>query len=204
MMQKGAFVLLGLGLFAACGVGDDATPPNDMTPRQCSATGTITGTWTQGMADPDLDGDCEADNIGSWDDGVWSFSVAIVMNNCATAPTPLPNYKFSSIYAILPAGCTVPTTCTMGVKNPMPSCELQSPVFTYMTDPSVHNHVKTTAGGGGIREGSLELFSTDGTQVWNMTPVITAQSTDMTTGTIGGQFEFNIFPTDQWTVDGTD
>jgi hypothetical protein len=81
----------------------------------------------------------------------------------------------------------------------MPSCELSAPVFTYMTDPTVHNHVKTSAGGG-IREGNLELFSADGTQVWNLSPVLTAQSTDMTTGTIGGQFEFNIYPTDQWTV----
>ena len=200
MIRHGAFVLLGMSLLAgACGVGDDTTPPNDMTDRMCQATGTVTGTWTQNMVDPDLDGDCEPDMLGSWDAGVWSFSVAVVANNCTTAPTPLPNYKFSTTYAITPAGCMQPATCTQGFKLTTPACELSAASFSYTTDPSVHTHVKTSAGGG-IREGTLELFSPDGLQVWTMKPTLSAYSADMLTGTITGQFEFATFPTDQWTV----
>jgi hypothetical protein len=150
--------------------------------------------------DPDLDGDGQPDILGCWDDGVWSFQVAITTDNCTTPPVALPTYKFSSLYTITPAGCVAGSKDAMG--NPI--CELSDEMYTYMTDPTTHAHVKTTSGGGGICEGELELFSTDGKAVWTMTPVLTAYSTDMTTGTVAGQFEYATYPTDQWTIDGTD
>ena len=198
-MQRGAFVLLGLGLFAACGVGDDTPPPHDTTDRMCQASGTVTGTWTQSLADPDLDGDGQPDILGCWDAGVWSFSATVVTNNCNTAPVPLGNYKFSSTYQITPTGCTPGSKDAQG--NPL--CELSSEMYAYMTDPSIHSHVKTTSGGGGICEGELELFSPDGLQVWTFTPVLSSYTdANMTGGVVGGQFEFAVYPTDQWTVSG--
>ena len=201
MMQTGAFVLagfVGLGLFAACGVGDDTTPPHDVTPRTCKAAGTTTGTWTQSLVDPDLDGDGQPDILGCWDAGVWSFSATIVTSDCATAPVMLPTYKFSSTYQITPAGCTPGSKDANG--NPL--CELSSEMYAYMTDPAQHAHVKTTSGGGGICEGELELFSPDGKKVWTFAPVLSAYSADKTTGTVGGQWEYAEYADDQWTVEG--
>jgi hypothetical protein len=150
----------------------------------------------QGMVDPDLDGDGTPDIQGCWDDGVWSFQVAITSDTCTTPPVPLGNYKFSSTYAITPTGCTPGSKDAMG--NPL--CELSAETYAYMTDPTIHAHVKTSSGGGGICVGELELFSADGKQVWDMSPVLTSYSTDMTTGVLGGKFEFATYDSDQWTV----
>lgn len=189
MMKLGAFVLL---FVAACGVGDDSTPPDDKTPRTCNAKGTITGTWTSSMADPDLDGDGAPDVLGCWDVGTWTFTATLTdAGNCSPAPTLLPSYSFVATRTITPAGCT---------QGPNTTCELTDESWSYTTNAATHNRTKTSEGGGGICEGQLELFSDDGKSVWTFTPVLTSYNdTAMTTAVLGGQFEFATYPDDQWT-----
>ena len=192
MLQKGAFVLLVSGLsLAACGVGNDTTPPHDPDPRLCAASGTTTGTWTQILANPDLNGDGVPDALGCWDDGTWSFSATVATSNCTTAPVLLSNYQFKSTHTIDPAGCT---------PGPTTTCELSLEMYSYVNDPNTHNHTKTSNTAGGC-EGQLELFSADGKTVWNFRPLIASYSADHTTGTLTGQWEYAEFADDQWTVD---
>jgi len=159
-------LLAGL-LAAGCGVGNDGGFQGTNTlGRICSASLTITGSFEQGMAKP-------ADVNGCWPVGTWTFSAAIASNDCDTAPTFLPQYQFKVDQTLDADG------------NPEQS-------FTYLTDPNSHFRVKVTSGGAGQCEGELDLYSTDGTEVWILHPELYDDLSVL------GDGEYSLYDSDQW------
>ena len=162
MANRGALVLcLGLGALAACGVGDDG-PPSTPEPRICQAHFTVAGQFTMSRAAPDdvnndtgvAPGDGIPDIQGCWPVGTWTFSLTQVDNTCKTAPTPNAEYKFSGVF--------------------VPDAVEPDYVFTLVTpDPTSMTHrVNVSSGGGGLCEGSLELYSADAKQAWILNPAL--------------------------------
>lgn len=165
-------------LLAACGVGEDPNggggsgSDNNTLDRICTADLTITGTFAPGQAAPtNPDG---STYVGCWPIGKWTFSVTVANNNCGTAPTPLPSYSFQG---------TVTT-------DPQTGDPLQN--FMYLTDPSAHTIVHVSEASNSQCEGEVDVYSADGTQVWNMKPWLD------TTHAITGQGEFAMYGSDQW------
>lgn len=143
--------------------GPDAGNPNG---RLCGATLTTSGSF-----EPDAS---VGPNPGSgcWPYGTWTFTTAIVSNNCSPAPTAQ-QYKFKVSQMINQDGDPVQ-------------------VFTYLTDPSARSIVKVTQGGAGLCEGDVELFSADGKTVYLLKPEL-GNGTALT-----GSGEYTVYTTDQW------
>jgi hypothetical protein len=166
-MMNRAVLVLGLGLLIpACGVGDNGLPSTPEA-RTCLANLSITGTFTLGMPSPDVvnndtqlpPADGIPDILGCWPTGTWAFTAAVVDNTCATAPTPLAEYKFVAAF----------------VDDPI------EPTYSYTLvtpDPATNdNRVHISSGGGGLCEGTLELYSADGLQSWNLHPALNVFNT---------------------------
>ncbi|MBL0212934.1 MAG: hypothetical protein IPQ07_03550 [Myxococcales bacterium] len=176
MANRGALVLcLGLGALAACGVGDDG-PPSTPEPRLCQAHMSLTGSFTLGQAPPDhvnndtgnAPGDGLPDIMGCWPVGTWAFSVSITDNTCAVAPTPLAEYKFTTTFVDDP----VEPDYTYAVVTPSPA--------------TTKSRVSVSSDAAGC-QGTIELFSEDGKQTWNLQPSLTAFNTN---GPLTGSGEY--------------
>ena len=182
MRIAGISVSIGLSLaVAACTSGDESPPNGDTRGITCQDNFTITGNFVlssmSGSGRP-------ADNLdGCWPVGMWTFTVALdttMSNTCSPAPTPLPQYQFE--------GDLEPDSNDPGG----PPIE----TFKYDTDPTdMYTIIKVTEGGSGSCEGEVDLYSTDGTQMWLLKPEI---DTIDPMSTISGNGEFTIYTMDQW------
>lgn len=194
-MRKTLFgVVIGLSLAACSGSTPQPATPDaaapDATPmpptpdaaladRICAWEFTLTGSFTASAPRP-------ADNQdGCWPVGVWKFTATSAgaptdgTPGCSPQPTPLAGgYQFHGGLETDPNDPQGPPLET----------------FTYDTDPSVTNTVKVTEGGSGSCAGELDLFSTDGKQVWVFQP---ETDTTAATTTISGQAEYGEFRTSQ-------
>jgi hypothetical protein len=158
-------------LAAGCGVGDDGPGPGpDPNPngRVCGAVLATSGSFTPDTANPP-----PTEYEGCWPVGMWTFTVSVSMNDCATAPTPLAQYQMKGI--------------VMPDQNGDPL-----PEMTYVTAPGPRVIAKYSEGGSGLCEGELDLFSDDGTKVWLLKPELNADNT------ITGDGEYGEFTTDQF------
>lgn len=157
-------------LAAGCGVGDDGgTNPNpNPNGRVCGAVLATSGSFTPDAANPP-----PTDYEGCWPVGMWTFTVAVSMNDCSAAPTPLAQYQMKGI--------------VMPDQNGDPL-----PEMTYVTAPGPRVIAKYSEGGSGLCEGELDLYSDDGTKVWLLKPELNADNT------ITGDGEYGEFTTDQF------
>lgn len=177
MRIVGISAWIGLSLLAAaCTTGDNGPGNNDTRGIQCSAQFSVTGSFTASAPRP-------ADNTdGCWPVGMWTFSAAMMdgTNTCSPAPMPLGQYQFEGDLEADPSDPGGPMIET----------------FKYDTDPSdARAVVKVTEGGSGSCAGELDLYSTDGKQVWVLRPEI---DTIDPMSTISGDGEYRTYSTDQW------
>ena len=123
-------------LAAGCGVGDDGgTNPNpNPNGRVCGAVLATSGSFTPDAANPP-----PTDYEGCWPVGMWTFTVAVSMNDCSAAPTPLAQYQMKGI--------------VMPDQNGDPL-----PEMTYVTAPGPRVIAKYSEGGSGLCEGELDLY----------------------------------------------
>jgi hypothetical protein len=111
---------------------------------------------------------------GCWPYGTWTYSMALVTNDCASAPPLAASYKFSVTQMI---------NADMDIV----------PVYAYLTDPAGMNIVKVSEGGtAGQCEGEVDTFSADGKTVYVMKPVLN------TDNTLTGDAEYTIYGSNQW------
>ncbi|MEP6863295.1 MAG: hypothetical protein ABJE66_21905 [Deltaproteobacteria bacterium] len=175
--------IVAICLLGACTTGDDpgaggggggggSGSDNNTLDRICTAQLAITGTFVPGQAAPlNPDGSTYE---GCWPIGTWTFAATVAMNDCATAPTMLPSYAF------------VGTVTT----DPQTGDPLQN--FMYTTDPTAHTIVHVSEASNAQCEGEVDVYSTDGKQIWNMKPWLA-------TGTITGEGEYSLYNSNQWT-----
>lgn len=168
-------LLLGLLATAACdtgSVGPGAGGPDANLDRNtplgivCNATFKTQGTFAISLAQPANVGGC-------WPIGTWTFTATMDTNECPNPPALLPQYQFKV------------DELTDADGNPYQ-------VDTYLTDPSAHNRLKVTEGGDGLCEGSVELYSNDGLQYWNLKPELNADQS------VTGFGEYALYNSDQW------
>ena len=159
-----ASLLAAASATAGCGVGGISTDPNEL---QCAAPVTISGTFSQEAEQP-------GEISGCWPIGTWSFTVTVGEGDCGDVPAPLPDYavRFER------------------------DTEAAQPDYTwissYLTDPSDQFvQVSVTSGGGGLCEADVQIFSADGTAVWNLHPALQADAT------LNGQGEYMLYGGDQ-------
>lgn len=160
-------------LATGCGVGDDGTTNPNPNPngRVCGATLTTQGSFT-----PDATNPPPADYEGCWPVGMWTFTVSVAMNDCATPPQPLTQYQLKG------------TTTLDENGDPLPE-------MSYVGD-TTRVIAKYSEGGSGLCEGELDMFSADGTKVWLIKPELNADNT------ITGDGEYGEFTTDQYPTGG--
>jgi hypothetical protein len=163
-------------LAVGCGVGDPNDTGPDMNPlgRQCTTTFSTHGSFVPDTANPKpVDPETGVAAEGCWPIGVWTFQATIDTNDCAPAPTLLAQYQFKGTVTLNEDG------------DPIQA-------FEYMTDSSVRNIVKVSEGGSGLCEGEVDLYNTDGTQVFLFKPALNADNS------IAGDGEFGVFDSNQW------
>jgi len=133
----------------------------------------LSGQFTPGTPGPPLDPDTNQPITGCWPVGVWTFHVTTTMNGCmSNAPVPLASYSFR-VDRTDPDGAGFVET------------------DTNLTATDMQSHVHVNAGGGGDCEGTLELGSADGTQYWNLHPVLIGT-------TLSGGGEYVLYKQDSW------
>jgi hypothetical protein len=172
-------MILGV-LVGACGVGEEGTPfpsddRNEALGILCNAEFNVTGTFTAGTParPPEVP-------TGCWPVGTWTFTASQRANDCDPAPVQLAtSYSFRVDRAV----------------NPDPTQDIgYEESYTYLGDASNFYRLKVTEGGGGECEGGLELFSDDGTEFWNLKPMLTGTVID-------GFAEYSKYDTDQRNTD---
>jgi hypothetical protein len=180
LMLSGAFVL------AACGVGDEGGDDDGVGAdvRLCTTAFTLNGTYSVSQAPPDRmnneTGEPGADGMfdiqGCWPTGNWSFQLTPSESNCTPAPQPPVTIAFRVDFiddAIEPAYRYTLTQPTQGVESP---------------------RISVSQGGGGFCEGIIELFNSDGKEVYNLTPNVGVFNAN---GPITGHGEFSRWNRDQ-------
>jgi hypothetical protein len=186
--MKLALSAISLLLIGACGVGDDGGLPGPTDPRLCTTEFNLTGSFTVGMAPPDNvnndtqqpPGDGVPDIEGCWPTGMWTFTAAVTTNTpgeteCAPAPTAPTQIQFKVDF----------------VSDPV------DPTYSYtVVAPTTFSKslVKVSQGGGGLCEGQIEFFSSDGKETFNFHPVLNVFNQN---GPLNGQGEFARFSVDQ-------
>lgn len=151
----------------------EGEPPvvKDLNGRLCTMTMEVTGSFAQSKAPPiHEDG---TPYTGCWPIGTWTFQAARGQTDCSTQPALLPMYQFK-------------------VDEAYDSDGEPYQVNTYMTDPGIRHRIKVSQGGAGLCVGELNLFSTDGTEVWVIKPSLYAD------GHLGGEGEYSRYHDDQW------
>jgi hypothetical protein len=156
--------------------GDDSYLPTgqDLLGRVCTMQMTITGTFTQSMEPPEnANGE---PYTGCWPIGTWTFRATRGETDCSGTPQLLEQYQFKVDYRFDDDGNQYQSN-------------------TYMTDPTVRHRVKVSQGGAGLCQGELNLFSSDGKEVWIIKPSLYAD------GTLRGDGEYALYKDDQWLGD---
>ncbi len=162
-----------VAMVAACGVGDPAGPPpesderNDVLGILCNAEYDVAGTFTPGT--PTRPAEIPT---GCWPVGTWTFTATMRSNECAAPPSQL-----ATQYAFRVD--RTPDATNGGWEE----------TYTYLGTGMAHR-LKVSEGGGGECEGGLELYSTDGTEWWNLKPALTGT-------TIDGFAEYSKYAEDQ-------
>jgi hypothetical protein len=153
----------------ACTSGD--TTSGMSLPIECSTQFALTGSFAPNAATPNPDG------RACWPIGTWTFTVQMPFsgNTCNPAPTPSTSY--------------VVTGTAMFSADML---EVIGESFTYTTDPNAMTAIKVTEGGTGLCQGSVGVFSTDGKQVWELSPELNADNS------ITGNGEFRTYTSNQW------
>jgi hypothetical protein len=165
-----------LVLATGCLVDPGPNQTEDPNARVCTMSMTITGSFAE-LAPAPLNPD-GTPYTGCWPYGTWTFTAARgATNTCQTAPTILPQYQFKVDQATDPENGDI------------------IPKYVYMTDPTAHNRVKVSQGGDGLCEGELNVFSTDGKEVWILKPEMYADKT------LRGDGEYSLYKIDQWLGD---
>lgn len=170
----GVLALVGPLALTACGVGDGAIADTDNRDETlgivCNATFTTTGTFQAGTpARP------TTVPTGCWPVGTWTFTAKVDTNECAKAPSVAASYSFRVDRASDPD----PTKDIGLVES-----------YTYLGDKSMLYKIGVSESGSGC-EGGLELYSADGTEYWNLKPLLGD------TGSIGGFGEYAKYSTSQ-------
>jgi hypothetical protein len=169
----GAFVLLG-SLLGACGVGDpqaDTDNRDEQLGIVCNATFTTTGSFVAAAPTRPVD------NTGCWPVGTWTFTAKIDQNECDQAPSVLASYQFKVDRAV----------------NPDPTKDegyVESYAMMSSTSPLMLRKLSVSEIASGCQAG-VELFSADGTQFWNMRPLLSKD------GTISGFGEYALYDSNQ-------
>lgn len=139
---------------AACdtGVAGDDTAGDDQDSITCSASLALTGSFV--ISDP-----LPVGRSGCWPIGTWTFSATVVDNSCPTAPDFLPSYVFVASRDL----------------------SATDPDYTWLFDVTTPNDqyswAGVSAGGVGLCEGMVMVYSDDGKNVWNMHPELYADNT---------------------------
>lgn len=168
-------------LTGACGVGDDGPtggpngdplPPLDNS-EVCTASFTVTGTFTPGSTPRPTDPETGAPITGCWPVGTWSFTATVADNKCGAAPAVLPRYTF--VVGRAPADPNDPA-----------SNDTVQTLMNTTTLNGLQYHLSMSTNGQGC-EGSFELGSGDGKDYWNMKPTLPKDAA-ATTITGGGDY----------------
>ena len=164
MQKAGAYIFFAL-MTTACGVGSDgggtsSDDPDVVAGITCRTDFKLTGTFVAGTPARPIDPDTGQPMTGCWPVGTWTFTAtvdteAMEKHPCATAPTPLAEYKFS----------------VARTEDPNAGGLVES--YTWMGDQASLFKLSVSEGGGGDCEGDLELYSADNTEYWNMHPALT-------------------------------
>jgi hypothetical protein len=165
--------MFGLAL-VGCVSGDDSNQTNpNPNGHVCGATLAITGSFA---ADPSAPP--PAMYTGCWGAGTWTFAASIVNNDCSQTPALQPSYVFQAQAELDMNGDPIVD------KFPL-----------VMPDPStVQSIVKISELGNAMCEGEVDLYSPDGTQVWEFRPDLQ----QAVNNTLTGQGTFDIYTTNQW------
>ncbi len=146
----------------------------DLLGRVCTMKMTVAGSFMQSMAPPvHEDG---TPYTGCWPIGTWTFTATRGQTDCQSQPALLGQYQFKVEHALDSDGNAYQTN-------------------HYMTDPSIRHRVKVSQGGDGLCTGELNLFSSDGKEVWIIKPALYADSH------LGGEGEYALYKSDQWIGD---
>jgi hypothetical protein len=161
-------------LATGCMVDSVDDPPAmsmDLLGRVCTMQLTVKGTFAESKpAPPNEDG---TPYTGCWPIGTWTFQALRGETDCEVPPMLLNQYQFM-------------------VEEKLDTDGLAYQSSTYMTDPSARHRIKISQGGNGLCEGELDLFSTDGKQVWIIKPELYADLH------LGGDGEYQLYNSDQW------
>jgi hypothetical protein len=196
-MRRIAGALVSMIGVVACTTGDDANSKNpNPQGRVCGATMTVSGNF---VADPSAP--APTGYAGCWPAGMWTFSAAVAMNDCSSQPMLAQSYAFQGIEEFSCTldpmqRCSVDADCAPTSSG---TCDPTQPIvdkFKLVTpDPtSIRSIVKVSELGNAMCEGEVDLYSNDGTQVWEFRPDLQ----QMVSGNLTGQGEFTIFTTDQY------
>lgn len=169
----GAFVLLGSLVLGACGVGDEKADTDNRDTQLgivCNATFTTTGTWT--AATPTR----PTEITGCWPVGTWTFTAKVDANECDKAPGVLPSYSFKVDRAVDPD----PTKDEGYVES-----------YTWLGSNELKLRKLSVSEIASGCEAGVELFSADGTQFWNMRPLLAPN------GTMSGFGEYALYDSNQ-------
>ena len=166
-------MVLGLSL-AACVSGDDGPGPNpNPNGHVCGATLSITGSFS--ATSPSM---MPSGYAGCWPEGTWTFAAAVMNNNCSQTPVPQQSYVFKGVAELDMNGDPIVDMFPLVTPDPT----------------SVQNIVKVSELGNAICEAEVDLYSPDGTQVWEFRPDLQ----QAVNGNLTGQGTFDIYTTNQW------
>lgn len=146
------------------GGGTDAGDP-EPNERTCVAELTTSGTFEVDASSVSLPGT----GCRPW--GTWTFTTAIVSNNCSPPPG-VQDYRFKATWKLDNDGNTITE-------------------YAYLTDPTSQHSLKSSQGGSGLCAGELQLYSADGKKVFNLRPELNGD------GSITGDGEYAVYATDQ-------
>jgi hypothetical protein len=156
---SGAFVILGTLVLGACGVGDGAPPTDNRDEKLgilCNATFTTTGTFAAGLPGRPIDETTGTAITGCWPVGTWTFSAKVDTNECDTQPALAGSYAFKVDRAVDP--------------DPLKDIGYFES-YTYLGDQAALFKLDVSSVASGC-EGAVELYSADGTEYWNLRPLL--------------------------------
>jgi hypothetical protein len=146
-----------------------------MLGRICTAQLSTAGSFVQSKTPP-VNPEDGTPYTGCWPIGTWTFTAAMVSNECETPPVLLQQYEFR-----------------VDEMTDMDGNPYQ--VNTIMQPTEMRSRVKVSQGGDGLCEGEVNLFSADGKEVWILKPELYADNH------LGGNGEYQLHHDDQWLGD---
>jgi hypothetical protein len=160
---------LGLSVLAGCLTVAEPMPPGGSEKDRegtlgiiCEAELQLAGAFQLGAPQPN-------DVFGCWPVGTWTMTATIMSTDCKDPPQLAAQYQ-------------------MVVMRDVDDNQ----TYTLASDPSNRSvRLQVTSGGGGLCEGSLQIYNSDGTQLVNLSPSLQADSS------INGHGQFELYGSDQ-------